>query len=89
MKFYALLAFATAALALPADTESTKSTEVDTTVDTNVDIEFLRCSPATYICKPDFTGWLVCNVDGFFVDGGNCDTAAWCEYIDGLPYCIS
>ncbi|KAI0117279.1 hypothetical protein F4814DRAFT_415743 [Daldinia grandis] len=25
------------------------------------------CTPPAYICKSDFSGWLVCNVDGNFL----------------------
>ncbi|KAI1394055.1 uncharacterized protein F4822DRAFT_439836 [Hypoxylon trugodes] len=73
MKFSAILAFATAAVAAPWSTEPWGD---------------LECTPPAYACKPDFTGWLVCNVDGWFIDGGNCDGNTWCQYIDGLPYCV-
>ncbi|KAI1098050.1 hypothetical protein F4804DRAFT_338590 [Jackrogersella minutella] len=47
-----------------------------------------ECSPPEYVCKADFTGWLVCTAQGYFVDGGNCTSDTWCEYINNLPYCI-
>ncbi|KAI1398341.1 hypothetical protein F4819DRAFT_489679 [Hypoxylon fuscum] len=74
MQFFAVLAFITAALAKP--------------VAPREEVGF-ECEPPAYACKPDFTGWLVCNVDGFYLDAGDCAPEAWCEYIDGLPYCIS
>ncbi|KAI1779714.1 hypothetical protein F4818DRAFT_453714 [Hypoxylon cercidicola] len=76
MQFFTILAFVTAALAKPASQAPR-------------DTELLECSPPSYACKPDFSGWLVCNVDGFYLDGGSCAPEAWCEYINGLPYCIS
>ncbi|OTB06324.1 hypothetical protein M426DRAFT_9811 [Hypoxylon sp. CI-4A] len=54
-----------------------------------VEGQALVCSPPAYACKPDFSGWLVCNVDGFYIDGGDCAPDAWCEYINNLPYCIN
>ncbi|KAI0380089.1 hypothetical protein F5Y04DRAFT_282218 [Hypomontagnella monticulosa] len=48
----------------------------------------LQCTPPSYICKPDFLGWLVCTAEGYYVDGGDCAPGTVCEYIDGLPYCI-
>ncbi|KAI1660133.1 hypothetical protein F4813DRAFT_387001 [Daldinia decipiens] len=46
------------------------------------------CTPPAYICKFDFSGWLVCNVDGSFLDGGDCPEGTVCEYINDLPYCV-
>ncbi|KAI1381800.1 hypothetical protein F4677DRAFT_439611 [Hypoxylon crocopeplum] len=74
MKFFGILAFAAAVLAEPYPVDDPYAA--------------LVCEPPSYICKPDFTGWLVCNVEGRFLDGGSCEPDAWCEYIDGLPYCI-
>ncbi|KAI0890319.1 uncharacterized protein GGS22DRAFT_11917 [Annulohypoxylon maeteangense] len=80
MKFLALMAFVTMALAGEYNqTEPNNGTA----------IEELECTPPAYACKSDFSGWLVCNVDGWYVDGGDCGPDAWCEYINDLPYCIS
>ncbi|KAI1096030.1 hypothetical protein F5B19DRAFT_488650 [Rostrohypoxylon terebratum] len=54
-----------------------------------VPIEECPCSPPEYACKSDFSGWLVCDIDGWYVDGGDCGPDAWCEYINDLPYCLS
>lgn len=62
MKLFAILAIATAALAKPA-TKSSRDIEVDG----EVDIATLQCTTPSYICKPDFSGWLVCNVDGYYL----------------------
>ncbi|KAI2618807.1 hypothetical protein GGR54DRAFT_604651 [Hypoxylon sp. NC1633] len=74
MQFFAtLLALATAALAAPNQLPPR---------------QYLECSPPSYGCKPDFTGWLVCNINGTWLDGGCCESDQWCESLDGLPYCI-
>ncbi|KAI2614134.1 uncharacterized protein GGS25DRAFT_516988 [Hypoxylon fragiforme] len=73
MKFITLLGLAATALAMPYG---------------ELPWDDLICTPPEYICKPDFTGWLVCNVDGHYLDGGNCDGDTWCEYINDLPYCV-
>ncbi|KAI0470146.1 hypothetical protein F4859DRAFT_515674 [Xylaria cf. heliscus] len=26
-----------------------------------------QCTPPSYVCKPDHSGWLVCNIDGTFL----------------------
>ncbi|KAI0020221.1 hypothetical protein F4780DRAFT_779777 [Xylariomycetidae sp. FL0641] len=74
MKFFAaaLPALATVALAAPAD-HAARGAE---------------CTPASYACKPHNQGWLVCNVDGTWLNGGSCENGTSCEYIDGLPYCV-
>ncbi|KAI1643884.1 hypothetical protein F4815DRAFT_445040 [Daldinia loculata] len=46
------------------------------------------CTLPAYVCKPDFSGWLVCNLDSHFLDGGNCPEGTACEYINDLPYCV-
>ncbi|KAI0844089.1 hypothetical protein F5Y00DRAFT_274499 [Daldinia vernicosa] len=46
------------------------------------------CTLPAYICKHDFKGWLVCNVDGKFLDGGDCAEGTTCQYINDLPYCV-
>ncbi|KAI2467113.1 hypothetical protein F4781DRAFT_433648 [Annulohypoxylon bovei var. microspora] len=78
MKFLAFVALITAALA-KIENENYNETA----------IEDLECTPPAYACKSDFSGWLVCNVDGWYIDGGDCGPDAWCEYINDLPYCIS
>ncbi|KAI0203753.1 hypothetical protein F4808DRAFT_415648 [Astrocystis sublimbata] len=46
------------------------------------------CTPPSYVCKPDYSGWLVCNVDGTYLDGGVCPKGTKCQSIDNLPYCV-
>ncbi|KAI1338544.1 hypothetical protein F5Y15DRAFT_416768 [Xylariaceae sp. FL0016] len=73
MQFFAVLALATAALAAPADVSARNYGE---------------CAPATYACKPDGSGWLVCNVDSTWLDGGICPKGTGCTYeSNNLPYC--
>ncbi|KAI2622239.1 hypothetical protein GGS26DRAFT_594243 [Hypomontagnella submonticulosa] len=48
----------------------------------------LQCTPPSYICKPDFLGFLVCTTEGFYVDGGDCPVGTVCQYINNLPYCV-
>lgn len=52
MKFITLLGLAATALAMPYG---------------ELPWDDLICTPPEYICKPDFTGWLVCNVDGHYL----------------------
>ncbi|KAI0165003.1 hypothetical protein GGR57DRAFT_451356 [Xylariaceae sp. FL1272] len=47
-----------------------------------------ECTPPSYACKSDYSGWLVCNVDGKYLDGGVCPKHTKCEYINNLPYCV-
>ncbi|KAK6069590.1 hypothetical protein SCUP515_08938 [Seiridium cupressi] len=49
MKFIAILTLATTALAVPSTLERDPKQE---------------CTPPSYACKPNNSGWLVCNVDG-------------------------
>ncbi|KAI8957633.1 hypothetical protein F5Y11DRAFT_352340 [Daldinia sp. FL1419] len=73
MKFFIILALTTAALAKPYGIDPSNTEQ---------------CTPPDYICKSDFSGWLVCNVDGTFLDGGDCPPGTVCQYINDLPYCI-
>ncbi|KAI1190042.1 hypothetical protein F5B17DRAFT_129252 [Nemania serpens] len=72
MKFFAIAALAATALAASTPLETRKT----------------ECTPPAYACKPDKTGWLVCNVDGTFLDGGACPKGTKCTPINNLPYCI-
>ncbi|KAI1130563.1 hypothetical protein F5Y10DRAFT_263074 [Nemania abortiva] len=72
MQFFAVVALAATALAASTGLES----------------RYTQCSPPSYACKPDHSGWLVCNVDGTFLDGGVCPKGTKCTYIDNLPYCV-
>ncbi|KAI1426859.1 hypothetical protein F5Y12DRAFT_712738 [Xylaria sp. FL1777] len=47
-----------------------------------------QCSPPSYACKPDHLGWLVCNVDGTWLDAGVCPKGTKCTPINNLPYCV-
>ncbi|KAK6200590.1 hypothetical protein LQW54_009709 [Pestalotiopsis sp. IQ-011] len=47
-----------------------------------------ECSPPSYACKANNSGWLVCNVDGKWLDGGNCPAKTSCKPINNLPYCV-
>ncbi|KAI1304577.1 hypothetical protein F5Y03DRAFT_357881 [Xylaria venustula] len=49
MKFLAIAALAASALAVSTGLDSRGKAE---------------CSPPSYACKPNHSGWLVCNVDG-------------------------
>ncbi|KAK9794273.1 hypothetical protein SCARD494_05850 [Seiridium cardinale] len=49
MKFIAILTLATTALAVPSTLERDPKQE---------------CTPPSYACKPNNSGWLVCNVGG-------------------------
>ncbi|KAI1163629.1 hypothetical protein F5B18DRAFT_618566 [Nemania serpens] len=72
MKFLAVAALAATALAASTPLDARKA----------------QCTPPSYVCKPDNSGWLVCNVDGTFLDGGACPKGTKCAPIDNLPYCI-
>ncbi|KAI8635198.1 hypothetical protein F5Y19DRAFT_406936 [Xylariaceae sp. FL1651] len=47
-----------------------------------------ECTPPAYACKPNNSGWLVCNVDGKWLDGGVCPKGTSCKPINNLPYCV-
>ncbi|KAI3322221.1 hypothetical protein HD806DRAFT_536687 [Xylariaceae sp. AK1471] len=47
-----------------------------------------QCTPPSYACKADNSGWLVCNVDGTYLDGGVCPPKTTCKPINNLPYCV-
>ncbi|KAI0878996.1 hypothetical protein GGS24DRAFT_317237 [Hypoxylon argillaceum] len=72
MKFFAVAALAATALA----------------ASTGLDSRGTQCTPPSYVCKPDNSGWLVCNVDGTFLDAGVCPKGTKCTSIDNLPYCV-
>lgn len=48
------------------------------------------CTPGTYRCKNDKSGWEVCQVWNEWVDGGNCSdgTSCWFNELNQSPYCI-
>ncbi|KAK8079519.1 hypothetical protein PG997_007337 [Apiospora hydei] len=46
-----------------------------------------ECTPPSYACKGDKSGWLVCNVDGSWLNGGSCPKGTTCSPINNLPYC--
>ncbi|KAB5560227.1 hypothetical protein GE09DRAFT_83110 [Coniochaeta sp. 2T2.1] len=48
------------------------------------------CTPATYSCLADTTGWQVCDVSGNWVFAGNCPPDTHCEFYapSGSPYCV-
>ncbi|KAK7981692.1 hypothetical protein PG984_009601 [Apiospora sp. TS-2023a] len=74
MQFLAILTLAaTAVLALPSNTLETRG----------------ACTPPSYACKPDHSGWLVCNVDGSWLNGGSCPKHTTCSTSpqNNLPYC--
>ncbi|KAH9909136.1 hypothetical protein F4778DRAFT_776298 [Xylariomycetidae sp. FL2044] len=71
MKVFAILALATAAV-LAVPGDVTARTE---------------CTPPSYACKSDNSGWLVCNVDGTWLDGGSCPEKTSCKSVNNLPYC--
>ncbi|KAI0597024.1 hypothetical protein F4775DRAFT_272576 [Biscogniauxia sp. FL1348] len=73
MKFFAVLALAATALAMPSDNLAARGGE---------------CTPPSYACKSDNSGWLVCNVDGTWLDGGVCPKKTTCKPINDLPYCV-
>ncbi|KAI1348168.1 hypothetical protein F5Y01DRAFT_293049 [Xylaria sp. FL0043] len=73
MKFLAVVALAATALAASTGPESRN---------------YPQCTPPSYVCKPDHSGWLVCNVDGTYLDGGSCPKGTTCEPINNLPYCV-
>ncbi|KAI1203946.1 hypothetical protein F5X97DRAFT_317967 [Nemania serpens] len=72
MKFLAIAALAATALAASTPLDTRKA----------------QCTPPSYVCKADKSGWLVCNVDGTFLDGGVCPKGTKCAPINNLPYCI-
>ncbi|KAH7018472.1 uncharacterized protein B0I36DRAFT_336013 [Microdochium trichocladiopsis] len=74
MKFFAVLALATAAIAAPSDV--------------TLNARHPQCTPPQYACKPDASGWLVCNVDGTWLNGGVCPLKTTCKPINNLPYCV-
>ncbi|KAI0010494.1 hypothetical protein F4779DRAFT_308618 [Xylariaceae sp. FL0662B] len=74
MKFIILCTLVASALAFPSvETRDTPAPE---------------CTPPQYACKPDNSGWLVCNVDSTWLDGGNCPEHTTCKPINNLPYCV-
>ncbi|KAI1635429.1 hypothetical protein F4809DRAFT_455188 [Biscogniauxia mediterranea] len=74
MKFFAVLALAATALAVPSSD--------------NLAARGAECTPPSYACKKDNSGWLVCNVDGTWLDGGVCPKKTTCKPINDLPYCV-
>ncbi|KAI0843219.1 hypothetical protein F5Y06DRAFT_304663 [Hypoxylon sp. FL0890] len=75
----------TAPLVIPDDNNSTSPLFGPLGVNTTAALE---CNPISYICNAEYTGWLVCSAEGFYVEGGNCDGDTWCKYLNGIPYCI-
>ncbi|KAI1821244.1 hypothetical protein F4861DRAFT_479739 [Xylaria intraflava] len=47
-----------------------------------------QCSAPEYICKPNLSGWFVCDIEGNFISGGDCNDGTRCKEIGGLPFCI-
>ncbi|KXJ86836.1 hypothetical protein Micbo1qcDRAFT_208619 [Microdochium bolleyi] len=77
MKFLAVIALAvTAAMAAPSDVTLAARHPA------------AQCKPPQYACKPNNSGWLVCNVDGTWLDGGSCPPKTTCKPINNLPYCV-
>ncbi|KAI0541121.1 hypothetical protein GGR58DRAFT_458044 [Xylaria digitata] len=72
MKFFSVAALVATALA----------------ASTPLDSRGAACTAPSYVCKPDLSGWLVCNVDGTFLDGGACPKDTKCKPINNLPYCV-
>ncbi len=52
MKFLAIAALAATALAASTGLDSRG---------------YPQCTPPSYVCKPNNSGWLVCNVDGTYL----------------------
>ncbi|KAI1802194.1 hypothetical protein F4811DRAFT_555051 [Daldinia bambusicola] len=73
MMLITILALAAAALATPYGVNPSDDQE---------------CTPPAYVCNYEFSGWLVCNVDGTYLDGGNCPSGTTCQSINNLPYCV-
>ncbi|KAH6960095.1 hypothetical protein BKA56DRAFT_680351 [Ilyonectria sp. MPI-CAGE-AT-0026] len=48
------------------------------------------CTPATYACTSDATGWQVCDVSGKFVFAGSCPPGTSCQFFQASksPYCV-
>ncbi|KIM94557.1 hypothetical protein OIDMADRAFT_184256 [Oidiodendron maius Zn] len=48
------------------------------------------CTPGTYSCTPDNTGWQVCGVSGNWVFAGVCPPNTGCVFDDSnqSPYCV-
>ncbi|KAI1409145.1 hypothetical protein F5Y13DRAFT_203795 [Hypoxylon sp. FL1857] len=92
MKFFITMALATAALAAPYgvnltnDDPTPKGCPAPMGDPPKDDPE--TCTPISYICNSDFTGWKVCTAEGFYVDGGSCPGGTVCQYINDIPYCI-
>ncbi|KAI1367282.1 hypothetical protein F5Y08DRAFT_72994 [Xylaria arbuscula] len=57
---------------------------------TGLDSRGKECTPPAYACKADHSGWLVCNVDGTWLNGGTCPKKTTCKPnpANNLPYCV-
>ncbi|ORY58071.1 uncharacterized protein BCR38DRAFT_489558 [Pseudomassariella vexata] len=86
MKFLAVLAFASGVFAAAMPDQSDLIT--DHVYCPHKECAEVECTPPQYACNEESTGWLVCDTDGTWVDGGSCEPDTTCEAIDDVPYCI-
>lgn len=72
MKFLAIAALAATALAASTPLDTRKA----------------QCTPPSYVCKADKSGWLVCNVDGTFLVRELNPIISWnlCSPFIAFPY---
>lgn len=47
-----------------------------------------ECTPGTYGVTPGGGGWMVCDVNGQWVYGGDCPPNTRALMVGGMPYCV-